>query len=276
VASPVVIAQGARVTHEKILLASDGGAASAAALRWVIDHVGPRAADVTIVDVVDSAAADAQERRRSIQGMAALLGAVVPALHVTVPATDDAAALLAGSPDALLVVGAHRRDVMDSPLVERVLARTAGPVVVVPSEWIGRQGPVMVGIGKEEATSPALAFAEKEAAARRTGLRLIHTWETTGPGEIPPEWDFGTDSIPERQRRALAGLTRQAQQSHPELAITSEAIQGQLVATLRAAARTASLLVVGRSHRGAVTQALFGSSTKGLVAHLPCPIAVIP
>ena len=281
VALAVVIEKASTVTREKILLASDGGVASAAAMRWVIDHVGGRPAEVDIeVEIVDTTAATAEngERHRSVQSMAELLRVVAPDVRVSVSASasDEALHVLERQPDVLLVVGVHRRDHNGSRWAERAVERSSGPVVVVPSEWISRQGPIMVGVGAEDAPSPALAFAEREAASRHTEVKLIHAWDTTGPGEVPPAWDFGTESIPERQRGALARLVRREKDSHPGLNLTAEAVQGQVVAKLGAAARSASLLVVGRSHRAAVTRALFGSSAAGLLEKLPCPVAVVP
>jgi len=282
VALAVMIQKASTVTREKILLASDGGAASAAALRWVIDHIGHRPAevgiDVEIVDAAPTAAApaDGGAWHGSGEGMAELLRVVAPAVRVTVTASDEALRALERRSDALLVVGVRRHDRSGSRWVERALARSSGPVVVVPSEWIGRPGPIMVGVGAEDAPSSALAFAEREAESRHAEVRLIHAWDTTGPGEVPPAWDFGTESIPERQRGALVHVVRRETESHPDLHMTAEAVQGQVVAKLGAAARSASLLVVGRSHRAAVTRALFGSSAAGLLEQLPCPVVVVP
>ncbi|HEU0207200.1 MAG TPA: universal stress protein [Pseudolysinimonas sp.] len=262
---------------ERILVASDGGAASAAALRWVIDRLGDRGAQVEIVDVVDPTAPDAAERRASVRGMARLLELVAPSVPVRLTdAPEDPAELLTRSRDDLLVVGAHRRNRGRTPFAELAALDAQGPVVVIPSEWICRRGPVMVGVGAEDEMTATLAFAEREAGARRTDVRLIHAWETTGAGEIPPAWDFGTESIPERQGRALARLAELERTSHPGLTVTAEAVQGRVVARLSQAARTASLLVVGRSHRNAVVRSLFGSAASGLLVALPCPVAVVP
>jgi len=262
---------------ERILLASDGGPASAAALRWVIDRLGHRSADVEIVDIVDPTATDAPERRRSVRGMAGLLELVAPSARVSVTdAPSDPAELLDRARDAIVVVGAHRHDRRRTPFAELAVLGAHGPVVVVPSEWICRQGPVMVGVGAEDDVTAALAFAESEAATRRADVRLIHTWETTGTGEIPPAWDFGTESIPERQTRALERLAQLERASHPGLTVTAEAVHGQVVERLSTAARAASLLVVGRSHRNAVVRGLFGSTAERLLVTLPCPVAVIP
>ena len=261
----------------RIVLASDGGVASAAALRWVIDRVGHGPAEVELVDAVDPGADDAARRHASVTGMAGLLGLVAPAAQLTVTVgADDPLDLIPDSPDDLLVLGVHRRDRPGMRFAERALARARGPVVVVPAEWICRQGPVVVGIGAEDDLSATLAFATSTAASRRAEIHVIHAWQTTGTGEIPPAWDFGTDSIPERQQRALAHLARSARESHPEVTVTAEAVQGRVVARLADAARTASLLVVGRSHRTAISRALFGSTARGLLAELPCPVAVIP
>jgi nucleotide-binding universal stress UspA family protein len=259
------------------MLACDGGPAAAAALRWVIDHVGHDSVEVEIVDTVDPHVDDAVQRREGVRAMAKLLRLVAPAVRLTVTVADaDPLELLVRSEETLVVIGAHRGDRKGTQFVKAAIARARGPVVVVPSEWICRQGPVIVGVGAEDDLTATLTFAEAEGTARRADIRMIHAWDTTGPGEIPPAWDFGTDSIPERQRQALARLAGLQQRSHPGLTVTSEAVQGQAVARLADAARDASLLVVGRSHRNAVMRAMFGSTARGLVAKLPCPVAVIP
>ena len=262
---------------ERIVLASDGGVASAAALRWVIDRVGYGSAEVEVVDTVDPDAADAAGRHAGVEGMIGLLGLFAPLVHLTArPAASDLLDLLGGSADSLLVLGIHRHDHRGLKVAELALTRTRGPVVVVPAEWIPRQGAVVVGVGAEDDVTSTLAFAAGVAAERRTEVQLIHAWQTTGTGEIPPEWDFGTDSIPERQQRALAHLARVVRESHPELTVTAEAVQGGVVARLSDAARSASLLVVGRSHQRAIARAMFSSTARGLLAELPCPVAVVP
>jgi nucleotide-binding universal stress UspA family protein len=265
-----------RSAPERILLASNGGPASAAALRWVIDRVGQHSAEVQFIDLVDPTAADAAQRRRNIHGMVQLLETVAPSVHASVATTDDPDELLSRSPDGIVVVGVHRGDRKPMRFAGLAVARAHGPVVVVPSEWISTRGPVMVGIGTEHDLSATLAFAEGQAAAQGAEIHMVHAWDTTGPGEIPPAWDFGTESIPERQERALSRFAQRQRESHPELTVTSEAVQGQAVARLAQAARGASLLVVGRSHRNAVMRAVFGSTAEGLVVQLPCPVAVIP
>ncbi len=263
---------------ERMLLACDGGPASAAALRWLIDRVGDRALGVELFSLVDPTAPDAAQRRRSVDGMAQLLALVAPDadLTVTEAAADPIEQLARRPSDTLLVIGAHRGDRRGGRFVEAVVDRARCPVIVVPSEWISRQGPVVVGIGAEDAETATLAFAEREAAVRGSEVRLVHVWDMMGPGAVPPSWDFGTESIPERQRRALSRLDDMAQNSHPGLRISSEVSQGKVVLTLAEAARHAALLVIGRSHQPAVVRGLFGSTAQGVLSKLPCPIAVVP
>lgn len=228
---------------DRIVLASQGSAASADVPRWLLDLVAHAATEVRIVEA---------------------------------GAPDDLIEPLLHRRDVVLVVVQHGRDRREVRFATLVVTRAAGPVVVVPSEWTRRDGPVVVGVGAEDDLDATLAFAAATAAAAGTELRMIHAWETTGTGEVPPAWDFGTDSIPERQQRALAQLAGLARESHPDLIVTAEAVQGPAIAQLAHAARSASFLVVGRSHRAAVVQAMFGSTARGLLAELPCPVAVVP
>lgn len=228
---------------DRVILASDGSAASAAEPRWLMDWVSRAGAEVRIVEA----------------GLAQEL--LEPLLQRR---------------DVVLVVLLHGRDRREMRFATLVATHAAGPVVVVPAERVRRDGPVVVGVGAEDDLDSTLAFGAATAGAGGTELRMIHAWETTGTGEVPPAWDFGTDSIPERQQRALAHLARLARESHPDLIVTAEAVQGPAIPRLADAARTASFLVVGRSHRAAIVQAMFGSTARGLLADAPCPIAVVP
>lgn len=276
---PATVAQRATfaLAEDRVLLACDGGPASAAALWWLIDYVGDRPVQVELLSTVEADAADAPQRQECARGMAKLLAIVAPTVELTVTeSADDPVGRLTGSSNALLVIGAHRGDRRGRQFVGAVVAGARSPVIVVPSEWIRRDGPVAVGIGREDGRTGTLAFAERLAAIRRSEVRVIHAWDTVGPGEVPLSWDLGTESIPERQGRALARLDAFARDARPDLQIRAEARQGRVVATLADAAKTASLLVVGRSHHGAVTRAVFGSTAQGVLSKLPCPVAVVP
>lgn len=263
--------------EQRVLLACDGGSASAAALRWLIDYVGARPVQVDMLSLIEADAADAPLQQDSARGMAQLLALVAPAVDLTVvDAANDPVGRLTSSSNALVVIGAHRGDRRGRHLVEAVLAGARSPVIVVPSEWICREGAVAVGIGAEDGRTVTLAFAERQAALRRSEVRLIHVWDTVGPGEVPLSWDLGTESIPERQGRALARFDAFARDERPDLRITAEARQGRVVKTLTEAAKTASLLVVGRSHHGAVIRAIFGSTAKGVLSQVLSPVAVVP
>jgi nucleotide-binding universal stress UspA family protein len=148
--------------------------------------------------------------------------------------------------------------------------------VVVPSEWISRRGPIVVGVTALEIPASVLAFAEREAQVSGETLGLAHAWDMPGIGAEDPRQDPGIGSIPERQSRALGRLAAVARRADPEVAVDSVLRQGPVVASLIELAASASLLVLGRPHRRPGSRALFGSVSRGVLAKPPCPVAVIP
>ena len=269
-----------RPLPERIVIATDGGAAGRAALRWAIVHAGDRAVQLELVcaDVDDST--HRAERASSLRAAEQVLGIILPRAEVTVARhAGDPLELLARASqfNDLLVIGTHQHGHSHARgLPQRLAAIVACPVVVVPADWICRRGPIVIGVTTDDIPSAVLAFGEREAEQTGETLRLVHAWDMPGVGAEDPRQDPGIESIPERQRRALDRLETLARRTGPELAIDSELRQGPVVRSLLAMAEDASLLVLGRPHRGAASRALFGSVSSGVLGRPRCPVAVIP
>jgi len=270
-------------TPERIVIATDGGAAGHAALRWAIVHAGDRAVQLELVCAeADGDLPQHEVREHALHAAERVLRVILPLAKVTV-------ALQAGDPlelfarasqlNELLVIGTHHGEHGHSHargLPQRLAAISACPVVVVPSDWICRRGPVVIGVTADDIPPAVLGFGEHEADESGEPLRLAHAWDMPGVGAEDPRWDPGIESIPERQSRALGRLEVLARAADPELRIDSRLQQGAIVTSLLAMAADASLLVLGRPRRSAVSRALFGSVSSGVLAKPPCPVAVIP
>lgn len=268
---------------ERLLIATDGGAAGRAALRWAIVHAGDRPVHLELVFVETGEDAAAQrERGRALRAAERVLDVILPRAEITV-------SLLAGDPFELLahasgfadllVIGTHhgaRGHRRTRGLPQLLAAVSSCPTVVVPSDWIGRRGPVVLGVTADDIPAAVLAFGEREAEESGELLRLAHVWDMPGVGAVDPLSDPGVESIPERQGRALGRLETLARDADPLLRVDSELRQGAVVASLLQAAAAASLLVLGRPPRRAASRAMFGSVSRGVLATPPCPVAVIP
>lgn len=271
-------------THpERIVVATDGGAAGRAALRWAIVHAGDRPVriELSCADAGDDPA-EQSERESALRSAEKVLRVILPSAEVTVAVQPgDPVDVLgrASRLNDLLVIGSHhayRGHPHLRGLPQRLAQISQCAIVVVPADWICRHGPIVIGVTADSIPPAVLAFGEREAAASGATLRLAHVWDMPGVGAEDPSRDPGTESIPERQRRALERLDVFAQRANPDVSVDSQLRQGPVAKSLITMAADASLLVVGRPQRSAASRALFGSVSRGVLATPPCPVAVIP
>lgn len=183
----------------------------------------------------------------------------------------------------VLVIGGRRSErvwaALTGRVAERIVARVAVPVVVVPERWrVGRdEDAVVVGVDGRTAGT-ALAFAAQVAEGCRDGLVLVRAWEP--PTSVSP---FGAVYL-ERDRPRwehegqleLDAAIRTVSRSHPDLRMRGELRQGRPSETLARAAATASVVVVGRRHRSAVGAFLGGSVGESLMHRSSVPLCVVP
>ncbi|MEV6873144.1 universal stress protein [Amycolatopsis sp. NPDC051128] len=174
--------------------------------------------------------------------------------------------LLAESADAALVVlGSHGLGGLRGALIGSVALRVAAgascPVVVVPEHRPTRTGPIVVGLDPSSSSEQGLRFALEEATAMRARVLVVHAWHTG-------------DGLAE-QRELEAHLADWARK-YPALEITAQALRARSPArALLAAAPEARLIVVGTRGRGPVAGGVLGSTGNTLLAHAPCPVAVV-
>ena len=271
-------------TTERILIATDGGTAGSAALRWVLNHLGDLPARLELI-----CAAEDDTPSAKLSGMRARLREQERLLRIVLPRVDVASSVRFGHPAQVLERSADSRDLVVIGTHHGLLGRrrTRGfpqqlarslpcPLVAVPSEWISGNGPIVLGVTNDTSSDSALLFAQ--AAARRTGRRLTlaHVWDMPGVGMVPAGVDVDVENIPERQRLALSRFSTLVGESVPDLDTDAVVRQGPLVATLTDLAQGASLLVVGRPVRSALAEAMLGSVGRGLLSNPPCPVAIVP
>ncbi|MFG2028725.1 universal stress protein [Streptomyces sp. NPDC048825] len=141
--------------------------------------------------------------------------------------------------------------------------------------------PIVVGVDPDPSKRLALAWAADEADRRGLQLRLVHAQGVpTGgyrSGEVRPSW--------EEWNRALHGLGDQVLKEavafvdsrRPAVEVSTLLAEGEPAWVLREEARGAALVVVGSWHLSRRRE-MFSSASVALplIAHAPCPVAVVP
>lgn len=231
-----------------------------------------------------------------VRGFAAQLGCAPTTIVIDSGRPDEEILARAERRDAdLVVMGTHGasgfKHLLLGSVTEKVLRQLACPVLTVPPHvrMPSREVPflrIVCGVDFSEWSAAALAFAATLAAPAKATLVAVHTVEWPWPE--PPAPSF--DELPPAQANALMEYRRYVtdRASHRlEAAVAEVARDGVAVETvvahgkpqaelLRVAdERGADLIVLGVHGRGALDQAVFGSTTNHVVRHARCPVLTV-
>lgn len=178
----------------------------------------------------------------------------------------------------LLVVGSHRtrhaRSVLTGRLPLRIAEHAACPVVVVPDDWQPRSDSIVVGLGDDESSDAAVAFAAAQAVDLGVELRVLHAWS-------PPSSSTDLPSLvvdPAELRAAHAErLTEVAGRLRNQgVAVRESLHEGAAGLALVALAGEAALVVVGTHRTGPIGELLVGSTAASLIRDSRTPVCVVP
>lgn len=162
-----------------------------------------------------------------------------------------------------------------------VVAHAHCPIVVVrgrtPHDPPPATGPVLVGADGSPDSDAAVAFACEEARLRGTGLIAVHTWnDVLADGTLRPyPLQENLAHIATVERAKLAEQVVGWQLKYPDVSFGLEVTRGRPVRTLLERGEHAQLIVVGCRGRGGFAGMLLGSTSQALIAHSPCPVAVV-
>lgn len=157
-----------------------------------------------------------------------------------------------------------------------VAGRCPGPLVVVPEGWsVARhvQDPITVGIdGDRDPRVLDFAFLR----ADRLGVPLVVVHASYPSVRHPP----CSGMVAGRSGEALSGLREVVaawQERHPSVTVRVATYPLTPTVALLGAATDAQLLVIGR-HTGphGLGGLGAGSTTRKVLHHTPCPVAVVP
>jgi nucleotide-binding universal stress UspA family protein len=188
---------------------------------------------------------------------------------------------------ALVVLGTRGAGGFDALAVGSVALALAEhgacPVVVVrgrtPADVPPDAGPVLVGVDGSPASVAAVGFAFQAASVRGTDLIALHTWtEVSFDGAwtaLPLDTD--PEEVAERERRVLGEALAGWADRYPDVTVARLVRRDRPVRALLAEAQRvgAQLIVVGsRGHGEAMTGMGMGSTSRALLYHAECPVAV--
>lgn len=270
---------------ETMVVGFDGTEASFVALDWVAERAAraPSRVQLVRIDSMTPALVDDMEQltfdeaERRLSGVAPETEVTSRTVHGKLP-TDLVAAARGAD---LLVIGVHRRRAIRAALTGwrplRIAARSSTPIAVIPDDWSPSEGPVVVGVDDDESSSAAIDFAAREALATGGALEMRHAWRMPDPAM---DGSVALLALPAEEkaahRRILDAAHAQVIADYPTLHVHRVLVQAQPPTDLLAAARHASLLVLGTHHRGVFAGALLGSVAQDTLAASSVPLCIVP
>lgn len=283
---------------DAVIVGVDGSEAALRAVRWAAVearsvHRPLRLVHATVWPLINHPAPSGmpthyrsvmvQEARGWLQGARDIAEQAAPGVraHEHLMTGDAGPVLLAESATAPeVVVGSRGLGGFTGMLVGSigvVLTQYAKcPVVIVRGEG-DPNGPVVVGVDGSAASEKTLGYAFDAASRAAAPLLALRTWSDIGLGErwAPRRSAMDWAVIEEEQQRLLAELLAGWREKYPDVTVQCMVRQDRPAHQLREVGRRARLLVVGSRGRGGFTGLLLGSTSRTLVHHAPCPLAVV-
>lgn len=205
-------------------------------------------------------------------------------IEVAISIGGAAPALLTEAEDAgLLVIGTRGlgefRDLAAGSVMAHVATHATCPVVAVPADWHDdeHENTIVVGVDGSELSVDAIEFAFKQADATGAGVTAVLAWTapvSTGPGDMLP-LVYDAEELRQENAATLAETLAGHRDKYPDVPVREHVTHGHADEVLVDAARHARLLVVGSRGRGAFRGLLLGSTSRSVLHHAPCPVAVV-
>lgn len=139
--------------------------------------------------------------------------------------------------------------------------------------------PIVVGVDGSAASKVALDWAARDAATREVPIKLVNVLNppvVMAFPEVPMPPGY-LQWLEEEGRKALESgrATVEEATRGVTVEVSTEMVSGSTVPALVEESKAASMVVVGCRGRGALSRALLGSVSTGLVHHAMCPVAII-
>jgi nucleotide-binding universal stress UspA family protein len=278
----------------RVLVATSGSAASAAAITRAAREAAARGTSLELVHVappvlaVEAYAASVDPAVR--QAGCAVLADGEKLARGIAPQIDVVTTLLTGSRAEavvdhadtadLLVVGAPPRDLMGrlwtGSTVMGIAARARCPVLIASAQEAPDRAPeILVGLKSTRQCEHLLATAFATARQTQSDVRIVHAWHMISPydevvaeGLSTPEWE-------REELRAIEGVLIDLRMAYPDVQVRIALVHGQPAQILLHAAQSAGLLVISRPAHGGFAHHL-GATARAVIRGSSCPVLVVP
>ena len=287
------------IGKQVIVVGIDGSANSAAALDWAVAEATRRnlrlhlfSAGILQFPAGQSMSIDSQvNTSRTGEALASIDARVAVAFararelspHVTITtesAVDGAAAglveLSSRADSVVLGRSGHGpvAGVVLGSVALQVVTHAHCPVVVVhaSADATSPGRGVVVGIDGSAVSDLAVGYAFEQASMRGVPLEVVHAWWTTATSGLTQDFK---DEQTNQERLTLSETLVGWSEKYPDVEVRRSLPVGLAVLSLTRAAKNAELLVVGSRGRGGFRSLLLGSVSLGVLAHAPCPVAVV-
>lgn len=173
----------------------------------------------------------------------------------------------------LLVIGAHHQQLLerfDGTTLERIARHCRAPILLAVAESATPYTRALVGLDLSHCSCQAWRAGYRLLAANAELLAL----NAYQPGRKADRIDSHLDTQRELLRQALQDERAQVPANGPQLLCAVQ--QGTAQQALETALRewTPDLLVLGSRSRGAIEQAMLGSSTRYFLRRPPCDVLI--
>ena len=280
----------------KILVGIDGTERGERALEWAARYGAREGASLTLIAVVDPAAARAYGIDKQT-GDAAIEGVLQEAKEKALakyPGTEVSTMISVGKVVDCLVDAAEGHDmvVMGSHHGASVGETVGGakglrvsvsidvPTAVIPCDWEqdSANHRIVVGVGPDESSINAIKFAVREAVTDGEQLDLVSGWGLPAILTKPAEaMGGGLDPVGEQYQRNLEQLAAELREGNEGLDVVAHAVEGSSPThAILNYAKDAKLLVLGTHSRSALGRTLFGSVTHSVLLNLCVPTVIVP
>lgn len=271
----------------------DGSRESLDAADWAAREALRRGLPLQLVHAVDESAsrtrlpeldAPAERERTALDRAALRLSYAHPTLKIRpsrIPGPPVPALLAAAESAETLVLGSRGYTNFAAFMVGSVaLGVTAGasrPVVLIRAgerpedeheeSTSSPYRPVVLGLDLDHPCDEVLEYAFDAAAVRRSPLHVLHTWM------VPLVPSASADDPEEEKARSLTAALAPWRHKFPDIQVREQLIHGRAGHHLLMASTKASLMVIGRR---IAPGGHLGITTRSVIHHVLCPVAVVP
>ncbi|MCW2792304.1 MAG: Universal stress protein [Nocardioides sp.] len=172
----------------------------------------------------------------------------------------------------------HLSRVLTRSTSSGVAAHAHTPVAVVPEEWRGAHGGptgVTVGVDVPARARAILRQAVVEARARRTTLRVLHTWWSPGFFDDLETDRVGSGSWTAEVADEIRGIVDELHGDLGDVPVSIETHHGRPGDTLVEASRSSALVVVGRHDPVVPVGSHLGPVARAVLRAAECPVLVV-